>query len=83
MNMKRILTVCLAIASLLLLPGKAAAQFNASLSGSVLDTTQAAIPDASVSLTNMATQDHRTSTSSAEGAFHFSELPPGEGTRSP
>jgi hypothetical protein len=77
---KRIFMLCLATASILLLSGTAAAQFNASLSGSVLDSTQAAIPNASVALTNNDTQDKRTTTSGAEGAFHFAELPPGNYT---
>ena len=64
-------------ALLLLLAGAAHAQFNASLSGTVLDSTGAAIPGATVTLTNPATQATRTSTSSAEGTYNFSELPPG------
>ena len=80
MNRNRILSLCLAIIGIILLSGTAAAQFNASLSGTVLDSTQAAIPNASVTLTNTATQDKRTVTSGAEGAFHFAELPPGDYT---
>jgi hypothetical protein len=80
MNRNRILSLCLAIIGIVLLSGTAVAQFNASLSGSVLDSTQAAIPNASVTLTNTATQDKRTVTSGAEGTFHFAELPPGNYT---
>jgi len=80
MNRNRILSLCLAIVGIVLLSGTAAAQFNASLSGSVLDSTQAAIPNAAVTLTNTATQDKRTVTSGAEGTFHFAELPPGNYT---
>jgi len=61
----------------LLAAGTASAQFNASLSGTVLDSTQAAIPGATVVLTNGATQAKHTVTSGAEGTFQFSELPPG------
>ena len=61
----------------LLAAGTASAQFNASLSGTVLDSTQAAIPGATVTLTNGATQAKRTVTSGGEGTFQFSELPPG------
>jgi len=62
---------------MLLAAGAARAQFNASLSGTVLDSTQAAIPGASVTLTNGATQAKQTVTSGSEGTFQFSELPPG------
>lgn len=62
---------------LLLAAGAARAQFNASLSGTVLDSTQAAIPGATVTLTNGATQAKQTVTSGSEGTFQFSELPRG------
>ncbi len=72
-------TACgLLLAAMLTFAGAAAhAQFNASLSGSVLDPTQAAIPGATVTLTNNATQVKKTIQSSAEGTFSFSALPPG------
>ena len=60
----------------LLIPG-AQAQFGSSLSGTVLDSTKAAIPNASVTLTNTATQQTQTTTSNATGFYHFSELAPG------
>lgn len=53
------------------------AQFNASLSGTVLDPTQAAIPGATVTLTNDATKATQTVQSGAEGSYRFSALPPG------
>jgi hypothetical protein len=58
----------------------ARAQFNASLSGTVMDTTQAAIPGARVILTNPATKVTQTVTSSAVGVYQFGELPPGDYT---
>ena len=65
-------------AALLLLAGVSApAQFNASLSGTVLDPTQAVIPGATVTLTNDATQATKTATSSSGGTYQFSELAPG------
>lgn len=68
----------LLLAAMLCFAGVTAhAQFNASLSGTVLDTTQAAIPGATVTLTNSATQIKKTITSTADGTFQFSELPPG------
>ena len=53
------------------------AQFNASLNGTVQDPTQAAIPNATVTLINNGTQAKQTITSGADGAFAFGELPPG------
>jgi hypothetical protein len=62
----------------LLFSSFAYAQFNASLSGTVTDQTGAVIPGATVTLRNTATQSLRTTTSSGEGTFQFSELPPGD-----
>jgi hypothetical protein len=54
------------------------AQFNASLSGTVTDSTGAVIPNATVTLRNTETQLLRTTTSSGAGTYQFSELPPGD-----
>jgi hypothetical protein len=63
---------------LLLLTGLSAnAQFNASLSGTVLDSTQAIIPAATVTITNVDTHATKTATSGDAGTFQFNELPPG------
>jgi len=67
-------------AVLLLATVAAHAQFNASLSGTVQDTTQAVIGGATVTLTNDATQATQTATSSSGGAYQFNELPPGSYT---
>jgi hypothetical protein len=64
-------------AMILFLPLAATAQFNASLSGTVLDSTKAAIPGATVTLTNNATQQVKTATASGTGGFAFDELAPG------
>ena len=56
---------------------EARAQFNASLSGTVLDATQAGVPGATVTLTNSATQVKQTVQSGSEGTYQFSELGPG------
>jgi hypothetical protein len=53
------------------------AQFAASLSGTVMDNGGAVIPNATVALTNTATQAVKTATSSGNGFYHFSELAPG------
>ena len=64
-------------AGFLLATMTAKAQFNASLSGTVEDTTQAVVPGATVTLTNDATQATFTATSSSGGTYQFNELPPG------
>jgi hypothetical protein len=66
-----------AVATLLFAGVAAQAQFNASLSGTVLDPTQAAIPGATVTLTNNATQDKRIAISGGAGTYQFSALPSG------
>lgn len=75
-NISRI-AAWLAVALLFLLVPMAQAQFGSSLSGTVLDSSKAAIPNASVRLTNTATQQTQSATSNATGFYHFSELAPG------
>jgi hypothetical protein len=77
--MKKLMApVKFACIALLLLAGLSAkAQFNASLSGTVLDPTQAIIPGATVTITNVDTQASKTTTSGDAGTFQFTELPPG------
>ena len=73
--------ICIAFVALLSLFSFAPfahAQFNASLSGTVIDPSGAVIPGATVTLTNMATQAVRTATSTSQGTYQFSELPPGD-----
>jgi hypothetical protein len=67
--------VLFAVAICLSVP--AYAQFNASLSGTVQDSTGAVIPEAKVTLTNTATNQTRSTNSSASGAYTFTELSPG------
>jgi hypothetical protein len=64
-------------ALLLLASVSARAQFNASLSGTVFDPTQAVIGGATVTITNDATQATQTVTSGGAGTYQFNELPPG------
>jgi hypothetical protein len=54
------------------------AQFGSSLSGTVLDSSGAAISHANVTLTNTGTQQTQTSATNDTGAYHFSELAPGQ-----
>ncbi|HEY0760444.1 MAG TPA: TonB-dependent receptor [Acidisarcina sp.] len=53
------------------------AQFNASISGTVTDTTGAVIPGAAVLLTSDDTHTTRTATTGGEGFYQFNELSPG------
>ncbi len=53
------------------------AQFGASLQGTIEDQSGAVIPGATITLSQSETQQQRTQTSSAEGSYRFSELPPG------
>jgi hypothetical protein len=60
-----------------LMAAAAHAQFNASLAGTVQDSTQAAIPNATITLTNNATNVSKSVQSGASGTYTFSELSPG------
>jgi hypothetical protein len=72
------LMIRFACVALLVLAGLSAkAQFNASLSGTVFDATQAVIPGAKVTITKVDTQATKTATSGDAGTFQFDELPPG------
>ncbi|MEK6398578.1 MAG: carboxypeptidase-like regulatory domain-containing protein, partial [Terriglobus sp.] len=68
----------LALASPVLLYSAAAfAQQTGSIVGVVTDTSGAAIPDATVTLTNAATDLHRTVTSNSSGQYTAASLPAG------
>jgi Carboxypeptidase regulatory-like domain len=56
------------------------AQFGASLSGTVTDTSGAVIPNATVMLSNPATDEQRTTITGESGFYKFSELPVGNYT---
>ena len=56
--------------------GSAYAQFNASIAGSVQDPTGAIIPGASITLTNLGTQQTQTFKTGNDGFFRFNELAP-------
>jgi len=55
-----------------------AAQGTASISGTVVDSTQSAVAQSQVTLTNASTGQTRAITSSDQGYFEFPDLPPGE-----
>jgi len=48
------------------------------ISGTVTDPSSAAIPNASINLSNKATGAAQTTTTNAQGQYHFSLLPPGQ-----
>ena len=63
---------------LLLLPlVTASAQFKASIQGTVSDATGGLVPEATVTVTNKETNTKQTTTSSGEGFYRISGLPPG------
>jgi len=78
MNKRVLELVRFAGVALLLLAGVSArAQFSASLSGTVTDSTQAVIPGATVTITNDGTQATQKAISGDAGTYQFNELPPG------
>src|SRR5215510_12468134 len=65
------------LAVFLLLAGSASAQFTGNIQGTVEDPSGAAVPQAKVSLLNLATQATAATTTDATGAFRFLSLAPG------
>ena len=59
------------------LTATARAQFRAAVQGTVTDPAGAVVTDATVTLTNKGTGKTQTTTTSNEGFYRFSELPPG------
>jgi Carboxypeptidase regulatory-like domain/TonB-dependent Receptor Plug Domain len=74
---RALLAACLALA-LGAMP--AAAQDTGSISGTVVDTSNQVVPGATVTLTNEATADARTTASGPDGTFTFRAVPPGSYT---
>src|SRR5215212_8393202 len=63
---------------LLMLALPAAAQTTATLTGVVTDSSGAAVPSVSVTITSPALQGTRTTLTGPSGAYQFPALPPGE-----
>jgi len=63
---------------LLFVLGTANAQFKAGIQGTVTDSAGGLVPDAKVTLTNTETGKTQESTSSSEGFYRLSGLPPGK-----
>src|SRR5215468_8849581 len=56
----------------------ASAQFNGSIEGTVMDSSQAGVPDAQVVLVQEDTQFTQRTISSVNGFFRITQLPPGK-----
>src|SRR5437660_1057809 len=67
----------LGLAILVCTPGAQGQIYTASVSGTVRDTSGAVVPEATLSLINVATQVENRSVSNATGNFLFSNLQPG------
>ena len=66
--------------SLILAPNASAQVVYGSLTGNVQDKAGAAIPNATVVVTNQATQETRTTTTNSSGEYHVVDLAPGSYT---
>src|ERR1700761_4715823 len=64
------------VAFLALASGSALAQNTGSINGTVVDSSGAAVPGATLELTDIGTSQGRTTTSSGQGYFNFPDLPP-------
>src|SRR5436190_8242747 len=73
-SVARLLTVVILLASWVV-TGRA--QTQGGITGTVTDSSGAAIPGASVTVTNTATRGTRNTTTNAEGLYTFPSLPPG------
>ena len=76
--------VCLLGAALLLATagGAAAQEFRATVRGQILDTSKGALPGATVTLTNISTNETATAVSNTEGSYTVPFLRPGSYTMS-
>ena len=74
--------IALSLACLLFAPTSAVAQNlqEGAVRGTVYDTTHAVVPTAKLTLTNPSTGIRRELTVTAEGAYNFDNIPPGEYT---
>jgi hypothetical protein len=71
----RLLPVCFVFVTFILtLAPRAWGQDNATINGTVLDSTGAVVPNAAIILTNPATNQTRTDSSNATGAYRFANL---------
>ncbi len=67
------------LATILFTPTSLQAQDSSAMTGTVTDATGAAIPGATVLLTNKTTGQKFTQTTNGSGVYHFLNVPPGSG----
>lgn len=72
--------IAIAVILILIASTSLIAQVSGSISGTVLDTSGAVIPNAKISLVNEASREIRTSTANESGYFTFSAVVPGSYT---
>jgi hypothetical protein len=77
--MKRILLYAALVISILVAPGTLMAQDVSGMTGTVTDSSGAALPGAVVVLTNKTTGVKFTQTVTASGNYRFADVPPGAG----
>src|SRR5215469_16307854 len=68
--------LCLCLQAIFLVP--LSAQFSGAIQGTVIDATQASVPEAVITARNTETGVVRTVKSSGEGFYRISNLPPGK-----
>ena len=78
--LRRVLPVVMVAMVMMLMATSAFAQFSGSLSGTVLDANGAVVTNATVTLTNNATQEQQSVTTSGSGFYKFNALGPGSYT---
>jgi hypothetical protein len=76
-RLRAFLTICSLAIVCLLVPSCLLAQVTATLTGTVEDSTGGVIPNAKVTLTNVATKESRAETTNGAGLYAFPSLVPG------
>jgi uncharacterized membrane protein len=75
--LRKLVVLCFLLVCSLVCSTASFAQFKASLQGTVMDSGQAAVSGAKVSITNQATGAERDTETSDQGFYRIAELPPG------
>jgi Carboxypeptidase regulatory-like domain len=77
MNLRKRLLLLTSLGFLLFAASGAYAQFSGTISGTVMDSSGAIVPGATVSLRNTSTNEQRVATSATGGIYQFVSLAPG------
>ena len=78
MKFRRIMLVWAAVLTLAVAPLSMRSQnTSGNISGNVLDTTGASVPDATVTLTNLDNSEKQVMSSNSSGGYSFVNIPPG------